>query len=142
MLRPLRTSQGFTLIELMLVVAAIAVLLGVLTAGAGVINAAKMSRAEQDIQTIISASQAYQAQQATPTYVGISFAELVARALLPPNASENNPWGSTYNVSGDATTLTIITDLGDASRCTTLSARMTTRSTSSSCATSTLTLTF
>ena len=137
-----RNERGFTLIELMLVIGAIAVLLGVLIAGAGVLNTSKMARAEQDIQTLISAGQAYQALQPAPTYAGISFAQLQTLALLPANASADNPWGNPYTVSGDAAALTITTDVGDATRCATLSARLAGRASSAACATGTLTVTF
>lgn len=133
---------GFTLIELVIVLAAIGVLVMVINMGVGTINTGRLSTAERDIRTLYSAATAWAAQQANPTYGGVSISALKTAGILPTNVSGNNPWGNAYTVSGTITSLTVASDVSSAANCTTLSARLAPASTSASCASATLTVTF
>ncbi len=136
------TEAGFSLLELMLVIGAIAVLAGVMLVGTGVLTSSKLSRAEQEIGTLASAAQAYAAQQPNPTYAGVSLTELRNRQLIPPSAGGINPWGNAYAITGTTGGFTITTDTGDSTRCTSLAGRFATRALSASCATGSLSVTF
>jgi type II secretory pathway pseudopilin PulG len=133
---------GFSLLELMLVIGAIAVLAGVMLIGSGVLTSSKLSRTEQEISTLASAAQAYAAQQPSPTYAGLSLTELRNRQLIPPSAGGTNPWGNMYALSGATTSFTITTDTGDPTRCAALSGRFATRAVSANCSAGALTVTF
>jgi prepilin-type N-terminal cleavage/methylation domain-containing protein len=136
------TQYGFSLLELMLVIGAIAVLAGVMLVGTGVLASSKLSRAEQEIDTLASAAQAYAAQQPSTTYAGVSLTELKNRQLIPPSAAGTNPWGNTYTITGTAVGFTITTDTGDPTRCAALAGRFATRALSASCSTGSLTVTY
>ena len=85
---------------------------------------------------------AWAAQQASPTYSGVSITALRNASILPTNASGNNPWGTPYTVGGTVTSLTVTSDANSGRNCTTLAARLTPSATSASCVGSTLTVTF
>ncbi len=136
------TQAGFSLLELMLVIGAIAVLAGVMLVGTGVLTSSKLSRAEQEIGTLASAAQAYAAQQPNPTYAGVSLTELRNRQLIPPSAAGTNPWGNAYTITGTTVGFTITTDTGDPTRCASLSGRFATRALSASCSAGAVTVTY
>lgn len=133
---------GFSLIELMVVLGAIAAILGVINLGVGAINASRLNTTERDIRTLQSAATAWAARQAAPTFSGVSIAELKTAAIIPPNVSGNNPWGLAYGVSGTVSALTVTTDASVAAHCTTLAARLAPAAESASCVGSVLTVTF
>ena len=139
---PDRSQAGFSLIELMIVLGAIAAMLAVITLGTGTINSSRLSTMERDIRTLQSAATAWAAQQASPTYSGVSITALRNAGILPTNASGTNPWGAPYTVGGTVTSLTVTSDATSGTNCTTLAARLTPSATSSACVGSTLTVTF
>jgi len=140
-----RGEQGFTLIELMLAVAVIAVLLGAITLGASAVNSGRLSTTEQDIMTLYKAGAAWASQQANPTFSGVTMALLKSSGVIPNSISGNNPWGNAYTPSGTLTTFTVVTDVSTAANCNALVARLNVRAASASCgatATSTITVNF
>ncbi len=140
--QPSGADAGFSLIELMLVLGVIAVILAAISVGAAAVNSSRLSTTEQDIRTIQSAAAAWAAQQASPTFSGVTFSALRTANVLPPNASGNNPWGTPYTVSGTVTSVTITTDANTAGNCSALVARLQPNAASASCATSTLTVVY
>lgn len=137
-----RNQAGFSLIELMVVLGAIAAILGVISLGTGAINSGRLSTAERDIRTLHSAATAWAAQQATPTYSGVSVIVLKTAGILPTNATGNNPWGTAYTVSGTVSSLTVSSDVASPGNCTILSARLSPSSSSASCLAAALTVIF
>lgn len=137
-----RNQAGFSLIELTIVLGAIAAMLAVITLGTGTINSSRLSTMERDVRTLQSAATAWAAQQASPTYSGVSLTALRNAGILPPNVSGSNPWGGAYTVSGTVTSFTVTSNANSATNCATLAARLGPAAASASCAGSTLTVTF
>ena len=139
---PDRHPAGFSLIELTIVLGAIAAMLAVITLGTGAINSSRLSTMERDIRTLHSAATAWAAQQASPTYGGVSVTALRTAGILPPNGSGTNPWGTPYTVSGTVTSFTVASDANSGTNCATLAARLSPAAASASCVGSSLTVTF
>lgn len=96
-------GKGFTLIEMVLVIAVIAILVLAIQGGAGVRQTARVQSAAESVRALRSAAEAYIANGKL-TFEGISVSELKTQALLPSgfNATGTNPWGGSYNVCAKA----------------------------------------
>ena len=94
--------KGFTLLEMMIVLAIISVLLAAILPAMSARNTAKISSAAQTIRSLHEASSAWLAHGHT-TYTGISIAVLQTAGLLPTGftAASDNPWGGAYSVSAN-----------------------------------------
>jgi len=102
MLRRKAGRKGFTLLELMIVLAVIAILLMAILPAMSARNTAKISSASQTVNTLYQASSAWLAQGHT-TYTGISIAVLQTAELLPAGftAATDNPWGGSFGVAAN-----------------------------------------
>ncbi|HAH20144.1 MAG TPA: hypothetical protein DCL49_04475 [Candidatus Omnitrophica bacterium] len=94
---------GFTLIEIVITIAIIAILLSAIGVGSGVMGNAKVNSAAQSVKQLHTAAQSYIAA-GNMTFTGISAAGLVTSKFLPDgfSATASNPWGGDYTVAVNA----------------------------------------
>lgn len=102
---------GFTLIEIVITIAIIAVLISAVSVGTGIMGAAKMNTAAQSVKQLRVAAQSYIAA-GNLTFTGISIAGLITSKFLPDGfvAAASNPWAGDYTVavnSGDSSKVDI-----------------------------------
>ncbi len=93
----MRNKRGFSLVELAIGIAVIAILILAIIASAGMRETARIHSAANTIQTMRSAAENYLAS-GNLDYTGISISALQAANLLPTSLG-SNPFGGTYNVS-------------------------------------------
>ena len=101
--KSMRTRNGFTLIELVLVVSIIAVLIMAIGLTGGIMDSAKVNSAAQSVRTLRAAAESYIAS-GNMTYTGISISGLQTLGYLPATftATGSNPWGGNYTVAPNA----------------------------------------
>lgn len=107
-LRP-RASAGFTLLELLLVVAAVAVLLAALLPGRGVLDTARAAQVRQELETLRAAADGW-LERGRLDYTGLTLSALRTEGLLPLGWAGTTPWGGSYTVgpdAGDSTRLSV-----------------------------------
>ena len=107
-----KNNQGFSLIELSIALGLMVVLIGVVSAGSGMMTRTRETREARTVEALHLAAQNYLSGQ-NLTYGGISVAALKEAGLLPstfePGAS--NSFGGDYAVSAnteDATRVDIV----------------------------------
>lgn len=98
-----RNEKGFSLMELALAVGLIAVLVGVVAAGGGMMNKCRIQREAQAVDNLRLAAQNYLAGP-NLTYAGVSVASLQTAGLLPANFDplNSNSFGGDYTVGANA----------------------------------------
>jgi len=136
--------QGFTLLELLMVLGALAVVLGVLLPGTGMIRTGRIQAIVQDVGTLRHAADRW-IERGRLDYAGITVTALKNEGLLPGGWAATNPYGGPYAVApsaGDATHLTVTVAGLAPSVGTTLVSAYTGRVQSVSFASGTLTVTF
>ncbi len=97
-----RYNRGFSLMELAISVGLIAVLVGVVAAGGGMMNKCRVQREVQAVDNLRLAAQNYLTGPSL-TYQGISIAALKAAGLLPNNFDPDgsNSFAGDYMVSAN-----------------------------------------
>lgn len=98
-----KSKKGFTLIEIVITIAIIAVLISAIGVGAGVMGNAKINTAAQSVKQLHTAAASYIAA-GNMTYTGISVAGLITSKFLPDGFSgtASNPWAGDYTVAVNA----------------------------------------
>jgi prepilin-type N-terminal cleavage/methylation domain-containing protein len=99
----MKRNKGFSLMELAIAVGLIAILVGVVAAGGGMMGKCRVTRETQAIDSLRVASQNY----LTPpnlTYADISIGDLKTAGLLPNSfdPSGSNGFGGDYSVAANA----------------------------------------
>lgn len=99
----MRSRNGFTLIELVLVISIIAILIMAVGLTSGIRDNAKVNSAAQSVRTLRTAAENYIAA-GNMTYTGISISGLQTSGFLPAgfSATGSNPWGGNYAVAANA----------------------------------------
>jgi prepilin-type N-terminal cleavage/methylation domain-containing protein len=101
-------NKGFTLVELAIVIAVLAILIAAAMKGSGWITSAKINGAAQRVKDIKEAALTLKYQTNAVDYDGITLANLEDRNLIP--AGTATPWGGAYSgVDGAA----VATDGGE-----------------------------
>jgi len=102
-----KNEKGFTIVEFMIVIAAIGVLSAIVLGAMGRSNNASVAKRVVDEVSLIAA-QASAYRGADTAYTGISITELVNQGLI---ASATNPYNGAYTVDpdGDDPALVVIT---------------------------------
>ena len=142
----MRSKNGFTLIELVLVISIIAILIMAVGLTSGITGNAKVNSAAQSVRTLRSAAENYIAA-GNMTYTGISITGLQTSGYLPTgfSATGSNPWGGNYTVAANASDSSKVdvslTSVGSA-QATRLSALFANSATGTSYSTTTWTVTF
>lgn len=95
-----RPPSGFTLVELLLVVAALAILLAALAPGAGVLDTARAGRTRQELDTLRTAAERW-LERGHTDYASVSLAALKSEGLLPAGWTGETAWGGTYTIGPD-----------------------------------------
>jgi len=93
--------QGFTLLELLMVLGALAVVLGVLLPGTGMIRTGRIQAIVQDVGTLRHAADRW-IERGRLDYAGITVTALKNEGLLPGGWAATNPYGGPYAVAGRA----------------------------------------
>ena len=98
----MKRNKGFSLMELAIAVGLIAILVGVVAAGGGMMARCRIQRETDAVDSLRVASQNY----LTPpnlTYAGISITALKTAGLLPNsfNAAASNAFGGDYTVAAN-----------------------------------------
>jgi len=95
--------KGFTLVELTIVLAVIAVLTISIISSSGLRETARVHSAAESIRTLRSAIDGWVARGHT-TFTGLSITALQGENLLPArfSATASNPWGGDYAVVPNA----------------------------------------
>ena len=95
----LNNKEGFSLVEMAIVVGIIAILIGVLVGASGMRDNAGIQSASQSVNTLRSAGGNYLAA-GNLTYTGISIDKLKTDQYLPAGftGTASNPWGGDYTV--------------------------------------------
>ncbi len=98
-IRNIRNNKGFSLIELAIGVALLAVLVGAVVAGAGMMPKVKVQRESDTVTVLRTAAQNYLSASQT-TYTGVTIAVLKGAGFLPgfPDVGSNS-WGGNYVVA-------------------------------------------
>ncbi len=93
-------SKGFSLMELAIAVGLIAMLMGVVAAGGGMMSKCRIQREAQAVDSLRVASQNF-ITGANLTYTGISVSVLKTGGFLPGSfdATKSNSFGGDYTVS-------------------------------------------
>ena len=95
-------QSGFTMIELAIAFAVIAVVLLAVIPGAGLLNSGKIHSAARTIHTLEVGSKSYLAAGNT-NYTGISLTTLKTANHIPNGFTGNGPWGSgAYTIAANA----------------------------------------
>ena len=94
-----KNEKGFTIVEFMIVIAAIGVLSAIVLGAMGRSNNASVAKRVVDEVSLIAA-QASAYRGADTAYTGISVTELVNQGLI---ASATNPYGGAYTVAANST---------------------------------------
>lgn len=89
--------RGFSLIEVLIVLTAVAALLAMLMPGTGVLDTARAGRVRQEIETLRGASERW-LERGRLDYSGLSLAALTGEGLLPSGWTGSAPWGGSYTV--------------------------------------------
>jgi len=99
----MRSKNGFTLIELVLVISIIAILIMAVGLTSGIRDNAKVNSAAQSVRTLRAAAENYIAA-GNMTYTGISISGLQTSGYLPAafSATASNPWGGNYAIAANA----------------------------------------
>lgn len=95
---PRKNEKGFTIVEFMIVIAAIGVLSAIVLGAMGRSNNASVAKRVVDEVSLIAA-QASAYRGADTAYTGISITELVDQGLV---ASASNPYGGAYTVAANS----------------------------------------
>jgi len=95
-------NKGFSLMELAIAVGLIAILVGVVGTGGGMINKCRIQREAQAVDNLRVASQNFLSGP-NLTYTGISVDALMTAGLLPNNfdAAKSNSFGGDYTVGAN-----------------------------------------
>ncbi|MBF0485827.1 MAG: prepilin-type N-terminal cleavage/methylation domain-containing protein [Candidatus Omnitrophica bacterium] len=96
-------NKGFSLMELAIAVGLIAVMVGVVAAGGGMMNKCRVQREVDAVDNLRVAAQNYLSTK-NLTYSGISVSALKTAGLLPNNfdPSGANSFGGNYTVSANS----------------------------------------
>ena len=99
----MKRNKGFSLMELAIAVGLIAILVGVVSAGGGMMGRCRVQRETEAVDSLRLASQNY----LTPpnmTYAGISVTALKTAGLLPNsfNPTGSNGFGGDYTVAANS----------------------------------------
>ena len=99
----MRNKNGFTLIELVLVISIVALLLMAIGLTSGVKENARVHAAAESVKTLRTAAESYIAA-GNMTYAGISITGLQTAGYLPAkfDATGSNPWGGNYSIAVDS----------------------------------------
>ncbi len=94
------SNKGFSLMELAISIGLIAVLLGVVAAGGGMMNKCRIQREVQAVDNLRLAAQNYISGQ-NLTYAGVTVASLKTGGYLPANFDplKSNSFGGDYTVT-------------------------------------------
>lgn len=95
--------KGFTLVELAIGLAVIAVLILSIAVGSGVLDSARVQSAGESVRTLRAAAENYIAS-GNLTYTGISIDNLKTSKFLPSgfSATGSNPWNGDFQVAVNA----------------------------------------
>jgi prepilin-type N-terminal cleavage/methylation domain-containing protein len=99
----MRNKNGFTLIELVLVISIVALLLMAIGLTSGVKENARVHAAAESVKTLRTAAESYIAA-GKMTYSGISMTGLQTAGYLPAgfSATGSNPWGGDYSIMANS----------------------------------------
>ena len=99
----MRNRNGFTLIELVLVISIIAILIMAVGLTSGIRENAKIHSAAESVKTLRTAAENYIAA-GHMTYSGISIDVLKAAGYMPASFSPtgSNPWGGNFAVAANS----------------------------------------
>ena len=136
--------QGFSFLELLIALGALAVLLAVVLPGRGYLETARVQAIVQDVATLRAAADRW-LERGRLDYTGLTVTRLRSEGFLPNGWRASTPYGGTYAVApapGNATRLTVTVTGLSTSVGTTLATSYTGRVGSVSLAGGTLTVTF
>ena len=106
--RLINNKKGFSLIELAIGVALLAVLVGAVVAGSGMMPKMKVQRESDTVNSLRTAAQNYLTASQT-TYTGVSITVLKTAGYLPNfNSTGTNQWAGNYTVAVNGTTATSV----------------------------------
>ena len=105
----LRSNKGFSLIEIAIGILIISMLVGSITAVAGMITKAKVQHETDTVNALVSAAHNYLNVSQT-TYSGVTLAVLQSDNYLSSalNITSGNSWGGSYTVAPNATVNTSV----------------------------------
>lgn len=100
---------GFSLVELLIALGALAVLLAVVLPGSGYIETARMQAIVQDVATLRAAADRW-LERGRLDYTGVTVGALRSEGFLPNGWRASTPYGGTYALApapGGATRVTV-----------------------------------
>ena len=136
--------QGFSFVELLIALGALAVLLAVVLPGRGYLETARIQAIVQDVATLRQAADRW-LERGRLDYTGLTVTRLQSEGFLPNGWRASTPYGGTYAPApapGNATRLTVTVTGLPTSAGTTLVTYYTGRVASVSLSGGTLTVTF
>lgn len=102
-----KNNKGFSLVELAMAMGLVAVLIGVVAAGGGMMTKCRVQREADSVDALRLAAQNYLSSSSL-TYTGISVAELKNKGLVPATFDplKANSFGGDYTVSANTANVT------------------------------------
>ena len=99
----MRRNEGFTLIELVLVISIVALLIMAVGLTSGIRENAKVHSAAESVKALRTAAESYIAA-GSMTYTGITVDGLKISGFLPGSftATGTNPWGGNYAIAANS----------------------------------------
>ena len=99
----MRRNEGFTLIELVLVISIVALLIMAVGLTSGIRENAKVHSAAESVKALRTAAESYIAA-GSMTYTGITVDGLKTSGFLPGSftATGTNPWGGNYAIAANS----------------------------------------